>query len=58
MARRTIPENVRVINPEEILLKMRKGRELGWDIIKTKGYSNFGPAVSVYRLIHELEAKK
>ena len=55
LARRTIPEDVKVVNPEEILLKMRKGKELGWDIVKTKGYSNFGPAMSVCKLIEDLE---
>ena len=44
-----------VYNPEEELMKMRDGRELGWEIVKSKGYTNWGPAVSVVRLIKRLE---
>lgn len=52
-----LPDNL-VTNPEKILMKMRNGKELGWDIIKTKGYSNWGPAVSCIKLIEVLEMKK
>jgi len=42
------------MNAESIIKKYRGGKELGWDIIKTKGYSNFGPAMAVIRLIKKL----
>ncbi|OGI12105.1 hypothetical protein A3K64_02090 [Candidatus Micrarchaeota archaeon RBG_16_36_9] len=47
-----------VSNTEEFLLKIRNGKELGWEIIKTKGYTNFGPAVSAILLIEKLEEIK
>jgi len=43
-----------VTNSEKILMKMRDSQELGWEIVSTKGYSNFGPAVSAVLLIEEL----
>ncbi len=43
--------DLKVINAEDILLKMRDGKDYGWEIIKTKGYTNFGAAVSVALLI-------
>lgn len=43
-----------VTNPEKILMKMRDDKELGWNIVSTKGYSNFGPAVSAILLVEEL----
>jgi malate/lactate dehydrogenase len=48
--------NYYVDNPEEILMKMRGNKELGWKIVSTKGYSNFGPAVSAILLIEKLNA--
>lgn len=45
-----LPGNI-IINPEAELMKARKGKELGWRIVKTKGYTNFGPAVSVVKLM-------
>jgi malate/lactate dehydrogenase len=47
-----------VHNPEEHLLRIRKGKELGMEIIRTKGYTNFGAAVSCIRLLQELEEKR
>ena len=44
-----------VINPEKELIKMRNGKELGWDIIETKGYSSFGPSVAAILVIEKLE---
>jgi len=43
-----------VDNPEEILMKIRDNKEIGWKIVSTKGYSNFGPAVSAVLLIEKL----
>jgi len=43
-----------VTNPEKILMKMRDNKELGWGIVSTKGYSNFGPAVSAILMIEEI----
>jgi len=43
-----------VKNPEEILMKMRDDKELGWEIVSKKGYSNFGPAVSAVLLIEKI----
>lgn len=43
-----------VDNPEKILMKMRDDKELGWKIVSTKGYSNFGPAVSAILLIEKI----
>lgn len=40
--------------PEEELMKMRDGKELGWEIVKTKGYTSFGPAVSAILLMEKL----
>ena len=48
-------QNWDVYNPEEELMKMRDGKELGWEIVKSKGYTNWGPAVSVVKLIKRLE---
>jgi malate/lactate dehydrogenase len=45
----------RVYNPERLLMESRKGKELGWKIIQTKGYTNFGAAVACVRLIDEIE---
>ena len=45
-----------VTNPEKILVKMRNSEELGWKIVSTKGYSNFGPAVSAVLLLEEMTA--
>ena len=53
LVKETLPENF-VANPEKILMKMRDNKELGWEIISTKGYSNFGPAVSAILLIKEI----
>jgi len=39
---------------EDELLKYRDGKELGIEILKTKGYTNFGPAMSVVEKIKEL----
>jgi malate/lactate dehydrogenase len=43
-----------VTNPERILSDIRGSKELGWSIVSTKGYSNFGPAVSAVLLMEEL----
>jgi malate/lactate dehydrogenase len=48
-----LPEN-HVGNPERILMKMRSNKDLGWEIVSTKGYSNFGPAVSAVLLIRQM----
>jgi len=47
-----------VHNPEEHLLRIRKGRELGMEIVRTKGYTNFGAAVSCVHLLQELERRR
>jgi len=46
-----------VNNPEGILMKIRDEQELGWKIVSTKGYSNFGPAVSAILLIEKLNSR-
>lgn len=48
-------EEYKIYNPEEELMKMRDDKELGWEIVKSKGYTNWGPAVSVVNLIKRLE---
>lgn len=53
VVRKILPENY-VDCPEEILMKMRDNKELGWEIVSTKGYSNFGPAVSAVLLMEKL----
>jgi malate/lactate dehydrogenase len=45
----------RVYNPEEFLMRLRGGKELGWKIVKTKGYTDLGAAVSCIRLIEDIE---
>ena len=45
---------VKIINPESFLLKMRGGKDYGTEIIKTKGYTNFGAAVSAALLIESM----
>lgn len=55
--RKLLPNHM-VECPEKILNEMRRGKELGWDIIKTKGYTNFGAAVSCVKLIKKLEGLK
>jgi malate/lactate dehydrogenase len=45
-----------VNNPEKILMKMRNNKELGWEIVSTKGYSNFGPAVSAVLLMERIKS--
>ena len=57
IVRKLLP-NHRVECPESILMEMRKGKELGWDIIKTKGYTNFGAVVSCVKLIKKMEGIK
>lgn len=52
-----LPDNY-VSNPEKILARMRNYKELGWDIISTKGYSDFGPAISAILLIEKLNKFK
>ena len=47
--------NHAVYNPERFLMKSRDGKELGWQIVSTKGYSDFGAAVSCIQLINEIE---
>ena len=47
-----------IYNPEEFLMESREGKELGWSIISTKGYTDFGAAVSCVRLIDEIERKR
>jgi malate/lactate dehydrogenase len=47
-----------VRNPEDYLLRLRKGKDLGMEIIKTKGYTNFGAAVSCVLLMQDLEKKR
>lgn len=44
-----------VFNPEEELMEIRKNEELGWKILQSKGYTNWGPAISVVNLIKHLE---
>jgi malate/lactate dehydrogenase len=46
--------NIDVYNPERYLKSMRNGEELGWRIVKTKGYTSFGPAVSLILLMESL----
>lgn len=43
-----------VYSSENILLKMREGKKSGWDIIRTKGYTNFGSAVAVIKLMEKI----
>lgn len=57
LVKETLPENF-VANPEKILMKMRDNKELGWEIVSTKGYSNFGPAVSAILLIEEINKNR
>lgn len=52
-ARKLWPD-LKIINPEEILLRIREGKDYGWEIIKTKGYTNFGAAVSAALLMEEI----
>jgi malate/lactate dehydrogenase len=44
-----------VSNPEKHLMDMRDGKELGMEIIKTKGYTSFGAAISCVKQIEELK---
>lgn len=46
--------NNMVTNPENELMKIRDGKELGWKIVSIKGYSNFGSAVSAVLLMEKL----
>lgn len=39
---------------ESILVKMRNGEKSGWKIVRTKGYTNFGPAVAVVKLMDNI----
>ena len=48
------PKGIDAYSYESILLKMREGKKSGWDIIRTKGYSSFGPAVAVIKLMEEI----
>jgi malate/lactate dehydrogenase len=43
-----------VASPEKYLMTLRKNEEVGWKIISTKGYTNFGPAMSCTMLIDEM----
>lgn len=49
-------------NPEEELMKLRKKywiyEDVGWQIVSTKGYSSFGPAIACINLIKKLEKIK
>ena len=45
---------VNAITAESILVKMRNGEKSGWKIVKTKKYTNFGPAVSVIKLMESI----
>jgi len=45
----------RFYNAEEILREYRDGKNQGWEIVKTKGYSNFGPAMAIIELIRRLQ---
>jgi malate/lactate dehydrogenase len=47
-------KNITVLSPEKQLMELRKNSEVGWKIISTKGYTNFGPAMSCAMLIEEL----
>lgn len=48
----------KVEDPESILLEMRGGKDCGLEIVRSKGYSSFGPAVSCVKLIQRLEKGK
>lgn len=56
-ARKLWPD-LKVVNPEDILLKIRNGEDYGSKIIKTKGYTNFGAAVSAVLLIEQISQKR
>jgi malate/lactate dehydrogenase len=43
-----------VTSPEKYLMMLRKNVEVGWKIVSTKGYTNFGPAMSCTMLVDEL----
>ncbi len=47
-------KDVNVYSYENILLKMREGKKSGWDIIRTKGYSSFGPAAAAIKLMEKI----
>lgn len=55
-ARENYPQ-LNIHNPEEILMDFRQGEELGWKIVSTKGYSDFGPAVATVELMKKLKQK-
>ncbi len=54
---RTLWPGRNVVNPEKYLSDIRGGKDYGTEIIKTKGYTNFGAAVSAALLIEELMSK-
>lgn len=45
---------INVYSSEHMLRKMRRGRKSGWSIVRTKGYTNFGPAVAVVKLLEQI----
>jgi malate/lactate dehydrogenase len=53
LVEKLLPINL-VASPENILMSMRNQKELGWKIVKTKGYTNFGPSVSAILLLEQL----
>lgn len=52
-AKRKYPR-LKIFNAEHILKRMRDGVECGWNIVKTKGYSDFGPSIAIIKLMEEL----
>ncbi|MBU0530062.1 MAG: hypothetical protein ABIH52_02300 [Candidatus Aenigmatarchaeota archaeon] len=52
-AQKTYPKHI-IHNAEDHILKYRKGVDLGPEIRKIKGYTNFGPAISIIEKIQEL----
>jgi malate/lactate dehydrogenase len=54
VAKKELPEFL-VTNPEKELMNMRNKNDHGYEIVKSKGYSNWGPGVSCIKLIKKME---
>ena len=45
-------------NNDEILLRYRDGKDCGWDVVRSKGYSSLAPALSIVEVIKKLKEGK
>jgi malate/lactate dehydrogenase len=47
-----------ICNPEAELMQLRNNKELGMEIVRTKGYTNFGASMACILLIRKLEKQR